>query len=153
MPKSRNHTFHIPTASDVQYVGERLRAIDTLEAQMATGLDGEEAVQFCMNNSTAAWLIKENGVPLCIFGVAPYLPPNVGTLWMLCTNDFDELRHGIVRQVPMVLSLCHDIYPSLVIEVAEVNTKSQRFLQHIGFKPYPLLDDEFHPTINLVRSI
>ena len=140
--------------ADADIVGPRLRAIDALECAIALGLDGPEAVRACIRVSPFVLAAHEGTPkePFAVMGLAPLPPAGTASVWLLGTDVFDEHRKDLMRMAGAFLRECHRRYHTLVVQLAEINTKSIRFLRHLGFEPFPAMDLPDSPLIHLVRT-
>lgn len=138
---------------DAAYVGPRMRDMDWLESLIALGSTGPEAVERCIRVSTHALAVHDSRPkePFCVLGVAPYLP-DIGTVWLLGTDEFDEHRKDLMLLTEPILREFQKEYPTLLIQVGEFNTKSIRYLKRFGFTHMPVMDIPSSPFIHLVRT-
>lgn len=138
---------------DADYVGPLMRDMDRLESLIAAGQAGPEVVRKCIELSSHALAIHSGSPkePFCVMGVVPYLP-GVGNVWLLGTDEFDEHRKDLMILTEPILRQFLAVYPTLVIQVGEFNTKSIRYLKHFGFTPFPTMDIPASPFIHLVRT-
>jgi hypothetical protein len=94
--------------------------------------------------STEAWTGTVDGVPVCMFGVAPvgFLVPEYGRPWMVGTHHLDRHSRLFLRRCRKQVAAMHRRYPVLVNCVAAANTRAIRWLQWLGFqvddKPIPV---------------
>lgn len=138
---------------DADVVGPKLRDADHLESLIALGQSGPEAVRFCIEHSTHALAVHSGNPkePFCVLGVAP-VSEGVGSVWLLGTDEFDEHRKDLMALTEPTVQQFLAVYPTLVIQVAEFNTKSIGYLKHFGFEHFPVMDSEKSPFIHLVRT-
>ena len=138
---------------DAAYVGPRMRGLDRIESLIALGYAGQAAVEHCIQNSTVALAIYDDNPkePFCVVGVASY-DDNIGSVWLLGTDEFDEHRKDLMLLTEPVLQQFLSVYPTLVVEVGEFNTRSINYLKHFGFNPFPVMDIPSSPFIHLVRT-
>lgn len=138
---------------DADVIGPKLRDMDRLEVLLTLGPDGPEAVRRCIEQSTHCFAVHSGSPkePFAVYGVAPYLP-GIGTVWLLGTDEFDEHRRELMALTERTLRAFQQEYLTLIVEVAEINTKSIAYLKHFGFVPFPVMDNPYSPFIHLVRT-
>lgn len=84
-----------------------------------------------------------DGVPFCIFGVAPGGEEGVGSVWMLGTDAVIDAAHYLRMFTLSWVEWMNTLYPVLANSCHEDNALSIAWLEYAGFvfgDPYP------HPT-------
>lgn len=144
-------TLHAATLDDAVFIDARLRAIDRLECRLSDYPD-DIAASLSVALSHCAWTVREDGTPICMFGVVPLLP-GVGSLWLLATDEFDEHHKDLLRISPPQVARLHSHFPTLMVHVARENEKSRRFLRWLGFREAdPPLTEVPHSMIQMVKT-
>lgn len=125
-----------------------IRESDAREVMASAGQTPEEAITLSMALSVDSWVLRENGTPVCVFGVAPIVgKPGVGSPWMLASHRFaaskapPHIRRRITRvilaQSKKYIQKMLDRFYLLENYVDVRNEASIRWLKWCGFKLEP----------------
>lgn len=125
--------------SDIEPILADIRPADVVE-MAALGTTPDEALREGLQRSDWAMTGLLDGVPVCMFGVAPR---NVilgeGTPWMLAARGIESAQVAFLRACrPLVLDML-TIYPRLANAVHCENRPAVRWLRWLGFR---FRDDE-----------
>lgn len=120
------------TRADAEYVGEHLRASDLREMALL-GLDASQVAR-SFDASDIARTIEAAGRPVAVFGRAP-VPghQDLGAVWMLATDQLDQIRSDFVMACKPELLRLHDGCRRLGNLTARTNTTVIRWLDWLGF--------------------
>ena len=86
-------------------------------------------------NSTFAWVICDDDMPICVFGAAPTDEPSDGCIWMIGTPGMEGLKAKFViaRRTPAYLKFLHRRWRRLSNHVDARNITSIQWLLWNGF--------------------
>jgi hypothetical protein len=120
---------HIPLVAD------QVRDADRAEF-VAQWRSPSSVLTEALQISTIAWTGMIDGVPLCMFGVAPvgFLMPGYGRPWMVGTHRLDRHARLFLRHCRHQVAVMHNHFPVLVNCVAAANTRAIRWLRWLGFQ-------------------
>lgn len=121
-------------ASDIDAMLPHIRAAD-VDEMAALGKTAEEAMRggLAAGDWTMTGLV--DGVPVCMFGVAPLSVLNgIGAPWMLATDGLEAAQVPFLRTCRPVVRAMRDSYPRLLNIVDERNTVARRWLRWLGFR-------------------
>lgn len=119
---------------DVPALVADAREQDVQEMQ-ALGDTYEGALRKSLDISTWAVTGCVDGVPVCMFGVAPgSVLGGTGIPWMLGTNALVQHEKAFLRRCRGVVDAMRRTYPSLVNIVDERNTTAKKWLAWLGFR-------------------
>ena len=143
--------FRQAEPGDIAYIAANLRQADRDELRAACGdLPVRDILADALARSTLCWTATtEDGVPLCLFGVAPIsLMSDTGSPWLLGTDPV--YYRAIAREGRDYVQQMLAVYPHLLNFVDARNTRSVRWLARIGFQihpavPYGAAGLPFHP--------
>lgn len=127
--------LHKPTPELVREIAAVLRPIDRLELNLLTDLQPPEEALWdsVLVSGEDAWIVTDDGVPLCIFGVAPGHQRGLGIPWMMASPLMHEHRSDLLREARKVVEGFHMKYPVLGNVVYQYNHSSIVFLKRLGF--------------------
>lgn len=118
-----------------RHVAENLREQDRAEVEASSGMDPKASVALSILMSSRAFAVLDReGVPVCLFGVAPHPLPGVGVAWLLGTDGLLKEALPIARGSRQYLAELHQEFPLLWNYVDERNTLSIRWLRWMGFE-------------------
>lgn len=128
-------THRPATRDDVRYMAPRLRAADRAEVRAYTGLPPEVVLEQCLDASDQCWVGCHNdGEPAVLWGTQPvYQVPEVGWIWMVCTDLILQHKYEFLTQARAHLPLAHARYPILTNHVDARNTVHIKWLRFMGF--------------------
>jgi hypothetical protein len=120
----------------IEHIAANLRPADKAEIEASLGDDVDpfwtlfESWDF----SIRSWLIvDETGLPIGIFGVAPFSREKVGVAWLLGTPGMEEAAYSVARQTRRYIREMHEAYPILWANVDARNELSMKWLAWAGF--------------------
>lgn len=121
-------------ADDIPALVADARPQDVAEMQ-ALGDGYESALHKSLALSTWAATGLVDGVPVCMFGVAPgSVLSGTGIPWMLGTNALVRHEKAFLRRCRRAVAVMLDTYPSLLNVVDERNTTAKKWLAWLGFR-------------------
>lgn len=121
-------------ASDVPAVVARARAADVAE-MAACGTTVADAIESGMRRSDWTLTGLVDGVPVCIFGVAPVsVLGGVGAPWMLAAGGLEQAQVPFLRASRPAVAEMRRTYPRLMNVVSAQNTLAIRWLRWLGFQ-------------------
>jgi len=129
------------TIDDAKYLAPRLRQADRDECIAVVGKPPEAFLPGSVTLATGAWtIIAPTGGRIGMFGVSPTPTlPNVGTVWMVATDELPKYATQFLRESRRWVSVMQDHYPILWNVVDTRNTVHMRWIAWCGFK--------FHGTV------
>ena len=132
------------TLEDADYLGSKLRPEDLLEIEsFRPNTDPSEAlavgIESCGNRCWTATCLKNK--PILIFGVAPVIPEQFGSIWLLGTPRIKEIQWEFLRNCRTILDELHEGFPILGNYVSLNNRVHVKWLKFMGFKFINRLDN------------
>lgn len=119
-------------------LARRMRRADADEVWASGRLLPADALRVSLGLSLKAWTGTVDGVPMCIFGVAPLsLMSGYGAPWMLGAEGLE--RHAVAflrRNRPFVAEM-RAVFPRMENWVDARNAASIRWLRWLGFTIHP----------------
>lgn len=134
---------------DVELIAANAREADVLELA-AVGSDPATAMYKGLVMSTHAWTGLVNGVPVCMFGVAPRsVLSGRGYPWMIGSRLLERYAVTFIRRCMPQVQKMRDSYNLLENYVDARNELAIRWLMWLGFTiqpaaPYGLNGEPFH---------
>lgn len=132
-------------------VAEHMREDDRREVWASSRMTPWESTTDCLRVSTSAWCGLSEGMPVCIFGVAPVnLIAGVGSPWMLGTDELADKPISALRHCRPYVGRMLRVYSRLENYVDDRNEKSKEWLRWLGFtleepRPYGHAGVMFRP--------
>jgi hypothetical protein len=122
------HRDHIPL------IAARVREADRQEL-WASGLHGaSEVMHQGIDISEVAWTGLIDGVPVCMFGVAPVtVIGGLGRPWMVGTDMLDKHQMVFLRRCREYVDFMLQMYPVLENYVDARNVQAVKWLMWLGF--------------------
>lgn len=121
-------------ATDIDAMLPHIRAADVAE-MAALGKTPEEAMRGGLASGDWTMTGLLDGVPVCMFGVAPISVLNgIGAPWMLATDGLEAAQVPFLRTCRPVVREMLASYPRLINLVDERNTVARRWLRWLGFQ-------------------
>ena len=124
-----------PTKEHTKDLAPRLRPEDIVEITVASpDLELEEILNLCVETSTDTYAVvdEEDGC-VAIFGVRD-MDEDSGIPWFLsCELFFSKYKRRFIKEGPEYLKKLFGSKKHLYNYVSKDNTKSQRWLQSLGF--------------------
>lgn len=139
------------TDEHLQYIAEHMRPADRIEV-LATGAHATPlaALRTSVAFSQHCAVFVADGVPLCVFGVAPVsITSGIGAPWLLGSVALEQHVRRLIPKVAPYIRTMLDLYPTLVNHVHADNRKALVFLRKVGFtvhaaKPVGIYGAMFH---------
>lgn len=128
--------IHRPaTPDDIRYMVPRLRLADRAEIRAVTGLPAGAVLQQCADISDQCWVgCTDDNEPGVLWGTQPVAGvPEVGWIWMVCTDLILEHRWVFLEQARRGIRQAHASYPVLTNYVDERNEVHVKWLRAMGF--------------------
>lgn len=111
-----------------------LREADVEEIYATGYSDPNQALFESWNASRLRWTVIWKRNPIALFGVVPdWRQKHRGIVWMLGTDQVEEIKVSMVRLGKVFIKRMLEEYPVLCNLVYEHNTKAIRWLKHMGF--------------------
>jgi len=127
-----------PTKAHTKDLAPRLRPEDILEITVTSpDLELEEILNLCVESSTDSYAVvdEEDGC-VAIFGVRD-MDEDSGIPWFLsCELFFTKYKKRFIKEGPEFLKKLFGSKKHLYNYVSQDNTRSQRWLQSLGFTIY-----------------
>ena len=124
-----------PTKEHTKDLAPRLRPEDIVEITVASpDLELEEILNLCVDTSTDSYAVvdEEDGC-VAIFGVRD-MDEDSGIPWFLsCELFFSKYKRRFIKEGPEYLKKLFGSKKHLYNYVSQDNTRSQRWLQSLGF--------------------
>lgn len=121
------------TADDIAAIVANARPADVAE-MTALGTSVEESLRGGLQCSDWTYTGLLDGVPVCMFGVAPFSILNgEGRPWMLAANGLEAAQVPFLRACRPVVRAMRESYPRLVNIIDDRNVVAKRWLRWLGF--------------------
>lgn len=118
-------------SSHIAPIAGNMRPIDKLECMALSGTGPFESLEEALAISQLAYTVLKDGKPIAMGGVAG--AGDIGSVWILASEDFYSFRKEMLRLTPKYLRLFHSKYPLLFNYVYAGNEKAIRWLKWAGF--------------------
>lgn len=142
------------TPADAHTIAPLLRDEDKREVEIASGQPPEVSLPFSLSLPGAVTVYADEvgtGRPLMIAGTVPFMPPLVGTVWMLATPAALDHRKALVRDARVQVGKWNSDYPLLFNYAWEANTTHINWLRAMGFSLLRRVELNQHPFIEFAR--
>lgn len=139
----KDHELEIrdSTPSDVITIGDKMRKSDRQEIWKSHHQQPREAVMTGFRESVTSYTATIHGEPILMTGIVPtYFLGSSAVIWMLATDQINEIPVKFVRQSRIIIGKFLEQYPHLYNYVDMKNTESIKWLKWCGA--------EFGPIIN-----
>lgn len=124
--------------NDIVRIADDIRDEDLEELRAASDRDVLDALISCMEDSFFSLSVKKNGIPLMIFGVAPYtLLCDETCCWAVATQKLKFSGSKFLRCSREVVAAVNRIYPVMSNYVGDWNHNALRWLRWCGFTVAP----------------
>lgn len=140
-----------PILYDIKFLANNLRASDGLEVDvhLHKKQTREARLLQSVDVSKGCLVIRDNNVPICIFGVARGEDDSTGIPWMLGTDDLLKHSAKVARWGKLFVEAMQEEYALLKNIVYAGNEISQRWLEWMGFvvikdKPFDMSGEPFY---------
>lgn len=146
------YEIHQASGEHVGHVAHNMRKEDQDEIYFSSGMSPFQALERGLRDSDQSYTVIFEDEPVMMFGVArSSMLEDRGTVWMLSTDRFDELRHHLTDMELIQAMITHLARDYSVLEnwVHADNTPSLRWLRFLGFTieeatPMGLFGKPFH---------
>jgi len=131
-----NLELHKPTDELIREFAHALRPIDRLEISLLTeaGPPYPALLDSVAHSGEDAWAVTDDGLPLCILGVAPHPHlPGYGVPWLMATPLIEDYKTVLIEEGRKIVEGFHAKYPSLANIVYQHNRESIVLLKRLGF--------------------
>lgn len=139
------------TLDHIRDITKKVRPEDRAELWASSLAVPEKAMEDGLTYSKTAYTGLLDGVPVCMWGVAPVCLLNrLGAPWMVGTSDLDDNALAFLRVCRAPLLELFGEYDRLENYVDARNVKAIRWLKFMGFKvdetaePYGMFKMPFH---------
>jgi hypothetical protein len=78
------------------------------------------------------WTLENAGVPVAMFGVAPSQEKSVGVVWLLATDQLNDVKQTFLRLSKHCIKMMLELFPVMFNFVDDRNTSSIRWLEWCG---------------------
>lgn len=127
-------TFEPATREAVLHIAAHLRAADRVELAVTNpGQTPAEILLEALGESRWATVVRVDGEPALVYGVAQHPDPHLGVPWMLATDAILRIRRYFVVHCRAEVRLMQQRYVGLVNRVHRDNALAIRWLQWLGF--------------------
>jgi hypothetical protein len=127
-------TFAPATPDDAAFIAAHLRAADRVELAVTDpGKDVGAILAESVRDSRWSTVVRVDGVPAIVYGVAPTEVPHVGSPWMLATDDLLRIRAFFLRHCRTEVAVMHASFVALYNRVHRDNVHAIRWLEYCGF--------------------
>lgn len=122
---------------DISEIVSDIRLADVIEMS-ALGTTPEKAMIDSLKRSDWALTACVNGVPVCMFGVAPRsVLLGEGVPWMLAANGLERIQRQFLKTSRPAIDAMLKSYPRLMNFVHAENRVTIRWLRWLGFSFCP----------------
>jgi hypothetical protein len=133
------------TPQDAAWVARHLRYDDLEEILVGKDITASRILMDAQKSSKECFVHLWKGRPSCIWGAVP--TDHGACVWMLGTDDLDFLATDIIRISTWFIAESLERYGFLYNWVDQRNTKSMRYLKHLGFAFGEPIDNHGHPFV------
>ena len=123
-------TIRAPRNTDAATL--QLREIDRLEVWAMNRQTPQAALEKAFKVSDKCWVVEQQGKPIAAFGVAPFAE-GIGCPWLLAADEAEAIPLTFLRTTKRYLAELAADYDQLMNFVHQENTKSQQWLEWLGF--------------------
>jgi hypothetical protein len=120
-------------SSDVDWLAPRLRRADLNEIAAYTGTTAKDALIHGYEHSIKCFTGVCDDKPFIMFGASP-VQEDVGSVWLLGTDDLLKARIPFLRQSKHWVNVLHEDFPLLFNYVDARNSVHIRWLKWLDFK-------------------
>lgn len=126
-------TFEWATVDGIK--GMALRAADVAELAITSpGYAPDDLLRQAVEASYFAELVRVEGRPAIVYGVAPTRVYGVGSVWMLASDDIGRIRKQFVAGCRDKVEMMNRMFPVLCNWVHAENTVAVNWLRWLGFE-------------------
>ena len=126
-------TFEWATVDGIK--GMTLRDADVAELAITSpGYSPDDLLRQAVENSYFAELVRVEGRPAIVYGVAPTRVYGVGSVWMLASDDIGRIRKQFVAGCREKVEMMNRMFPVLCNWVHAENTVAVNWLRWLGFE-------------------
>lgn len=126
-------------AEHIGAIAARVRPADALELWLAYRQEPGTVMRWSLEQSAVAWSGLADGVPVCMFGVAPVIgAEGVGTPWMIGSVDVERYQMAFLRRCKGRVTEMLQVFPVLENYVHKDNRRALEWLAWLGFDIEPL---------------
>lgn len=129
--------FRPITSDDFKIVHDHIRRENVEELQMQDGLELEQIMQWCVDNSDVALTGEIDGEPVCLFGVVSADTPGEGAPWMFGSSLIDKHAVAFLKASRHVVATFLAEWDHLQNWTDARNTRGLRWLKFMGFTIHP----------------
>ena len=144
------YSFAPATPDVIPFLAERVRQSDVDELQAAAGMTPAEAMAGGLCESIKAWTGYLNGIPCCMFGVAPVEGSSeIGACWMTGTALVERHPRAFLEGSRLAFREMLKLRPTLINYVDARHKKALHWLRWLGAEiaeaePYGVEGRPFH---------
>lgn len=138
------------TPAHIPYLAENMREVDRAEIWASGHETPTHSLEAGLEHSLLCWVALADGVPFCMFGVAPLtLLGGTGIVWMLGTDGMTMHKRAFLRGSRPVVSAMKKPFHKLENWVDARNSLTIRWLRWLDFTfedaaPYGVEGLPFH---------
>jgi hypothetical protein len=119
---------------DADALAPRLRPADRRELEAALGMSPTTVLRHGVRASDPCHAVDQDGTVIALFGVVPSArSPEIGSVWLLASEEFAAHASLIVRSSNVWLATLHERYRVLTNFVDARNEVHVRWLRWCGF--------------------
>ena len=113
----------------------KLREADIVEIGITNpGVDPYEVLMLSVEQSYFAELVRVDGAPALVYGVAQTGLYGCGVVWMLSSDGIYDIRRYFVKNCREKVDMMNRMFPVLFNYVHDKNTVSKNWLRWLGFE-------------------
>jgi hypothetical protein len=120
-------------SSHIPLIAANVRHADREELKACSGRTPAEVMALGLAVSEVAWTGLVDGVPVCMFGVAPAETEGIGRPWMIGTKLLERYQMVFLRRCRKRVELMHAFFPLLENWVDARNEMAIKWLSWLGF--------------------
>ena len=126
-------TFEWATVEGIK--GMKLRDADVAELAITNpGVSVDSLLEHAVQASFFVELVRVEGKPAIVYGVAPTRVYGVGSVWMLASDDIGRIRKQFVAGCREKVEMMNRMFPVLCNWVHAENTVAVNWLRWLGFE-------------------
>ena len=136
-------SYRQATVEDVLELGPKLRECDVEELVLSAGPDFIDALvgSIELAGGAAEAAVDLDGNVIAILGCCETDDPKLGIPFMVCSDEVNKYPKHVVRDAKARTILWNEKYPTLLNMVYAGNTKTIKWLEHVGYTIGSLHED------------
>lgn len=118
--------------SDVPVIAVKMRLEHRAEVLASDNASPEQALMNSLRISCIAYTATIDGAPVAMFGVVESKVPGKGCVWLLCSDEVDQIKLTIFKLSRVVVANFHKRFPILFNWVDARYVRSLEWLDRLG---------------------